>query len=409
MKIIYLHQYFKLPSESGGTRSFDLARGFIKLGHKVEMITSTSDIKFKAKKRWSKIKKDDLTIHYIYLPYSNNMNYLQRSSAFIQFLWFSTLKLLSLKGDLVLASSTPLTIGIPALVKKWFHRTPYIFEARDIWPEAVIAIGAIKNKIMQKSLFLLEYLIYKNAEVIVPLSIDMKHSITSRYPRLVSKPIRVIENISEIERFQSGHDKKLSIIRDKIGFQPKCTILYAGTFGRVNGLDYVIDFAYNLKNIDSKIVFVLVGDGVEKQEVIKRASEKGVIDRNVFFIDPVSKSDLSQLYFECDIGSSFVINIKELWANSANKFFDTLAAGNPVLINYGGWQKDKIIKENIGYVLPPVFNEDDVQKFSNYCQNLSLIAKQKENALNIANKNYATKVAVAKYNEILEGIFNLLK
>ena len=59
MKIIYLHQYFKLPSESGGTRSFDLARGFIKLGHKVEMITSTSDIKFKTKKRWSKIKKDD--------------------------------------------------------------------------------------------------------------------------------------------------------------------------------------------------------------------------------------------------------------------------------------------------------------------------------------------------------------
>ena len=370
------------------------------------MITSTSDIKFKSKKRWSKIKKDYLTIHYIYLPYSNNMNYFHRSSVFIQFLWFSTLKLFSLKGDLVLASSTPLTIGIPALLKKWIHRTPYIFEARDIWPEAVIAIGAIKNKILQKSLFLLEYLIYKNAEVIVPLSIDMKHSITSRYPKL-AKPIKVIENISEIERFQSGHNKKLSIIREKIGFQPKCTILYAGTFGRVNGLDYVIDLAYNLKNVDSKIVFVLVGDGVEKQDVIKRASEKGVIDRNVFFIDPVSKSDLSQLYFECQIGSSFVIGIKELWANSANKFFDTLAAGKPILINYGGWQKDKIIKENIGYVLPPVFNKDDVQKFSIYCQNLSLIADQKENALNIANNNYATKVAVAKYNEILKGIFSL--
>ena len=118
----------------------------------------------------------------------------------------------------------------------------------------------------------------------------------------------------------------------------------------------------------------------------------------------ILKSELSQLYFECDIGSSFVINIKELWANSANKFFDTLAAGKPVLINYGGWQKDKIIKENIGYVLPPVFKEEDVQKFSIYCQNLSLISGQKENALNIANKNYATEVAVAKYNEILKGI-----
>ena len=405
MKIIYLHQYFKLPSEFGGTRSFDLASGFLRLGHEVEMITSTSDINFKTKKRWIEIKEAGLTIHYIYLPYSNNMNYYQRSLAFLQFLWFSTFKLLSLKGDLILATSTPLTIGIPALIKKWIHRTPYIFEARDIWPEAAIAIGEIKNKILQKILYFLEYLIYKNAKAIVPLSDDMKHSIISRYPKLSSKLIKVIENISEIERFQHGYDRKLSIIKDKIGFQPKFTILYAGTFGRVNGLDYVIDLAYNLSFIDSNIVFVLVGDGARKQEVVEKALEKSVMNKNVFFMDPVSKSDLSQLYFECNIGSSFVINIKELWANSANKFFDTLASGKPVLINYGGWQKDKIIKDNIGYVLPPTLKEEDVQNFSIYCQNISLIESQKENALNIAKKNYATEIAVAKYNKVIKSIF----
>lgn len=405
MKIIYLHQYFKLPRESGGTRSFDLACGFLSLGHEVEMITSSSDIKFKTKKRWSRIKEDDLIIHYIYMPYSNNMNYFQRSMAFLKFLCFSTFKLLSLKGDLILATSTPLTIGIPALIKKWIHKTPYIFEARDIWPEAVIAIGAIRNKILQKILYFLEYLIYKNAEAIIPLSIDMKNSINSRYQKLASKPIEVIENISDIERFQKGYNKDLYIVKEKIGFQPKFIILYAGTFGRVNGLDYVIDFAHNLLKIDSEIVFVLVGDGLQKQDIINRASNKGVINKNVFFLDSVSKSELSQLYFECDIGSSFVLNIKELWANSANKFFDTLAAGKPVLINYGGWQKNKINKENIGYVLPQIFKEEDVQKFSIYCQNISLLAKQRENALNIANKNYATKVAVAKYNKIFNDIF----
>ena len=405
MKIIYLHQYFKLPRESGGTRSFDLACGFLGLGHEVEMITSSSDTKFKTKKRWSRIKEDGLIIHYMYMPYSNNMNYFERIMAFLKFLCFSTFKLLSLKGDLILATSTPLTIGIPALIKKWTHKTPYIFEARDIWPEAVIAVGAIRNKILQKILYFLEYVIYKNAEAIIPLSIDMKNSINSRYPKLASKPIEVIENISEIERFQKGYNKDHYIIREKIGFQPKFIILYAGTFGRVNGLDYVIDFAHNLQKIDSEIVFVLVGDGLQKQDVINRASDKGVIDKNVFFLDSVSKSELPQLYFECDIGSSFVVNIKELWANSANKFFDTLAAGKPVLINYGGWQKDKINKENIGYVLPQVFKDEDVQKFSIYCQNISLLAKQRENALNIANKNYSTQVAVAKYKKIFNDIY----
>ena len=62
-----------------------------------------------------------------------------------------------MRADLVLATSTPLTIGIPAIIKKLFHRTPYIFETRDIWPEVVIAIGAMKNLILQRILYILEY------------------------------------------------------------------------------------------------------------------------------------------------------------------------------------------------------------------------------------------------------------
>ena len=187
MKILYLHQYFKFPYESGGTRSFDLATGFLSLGYDVEILTLTSDLKYKNDKRWSKIKLNGIKVHYIYIPYKNDMSYFIRSLVFLKFLWFSTIKLLSLRGDIVLASSTPLTIGIPALVKKWFHKTPFIFEARDIWPEVVIAVGALNNKILQQILYFLEYLIYKNAVAIVPLSVDMKESIISRYPKLQKK------------------------------------------------------------------------------------------------------------------------------------------------------------------------------------------------------------------------------
>ncbi len=404
MKIIYLHQYFKFPSESGGTRSFDLASGFLDFGHDVEMITSSSDPKYKTTKRWSKINSNGLVVHYIYLPYGNKMSYWRRSLVFFQFLWLSTFKLLSLKGDLVLATSTPLTIGIPALIKKWFHKTPYIFETRDIWPEVVIAIGAINNKIIHYFLYFLEGLIYKNADAIVPLSVDMKDSITSRYPNLVSLPIKVIENISEIDRFQNGFDAEESILEKKIGFRPRFTVLYAGTFGRVNGLDYVIELASKLINLDPSIVFVLLGDGSEKKEVLQKANNIGVLEKNVFILDSVAKKDLPQLYYECDIGSSFVIPIKELWANSANKFFDTLAAGKPILINHNGWQKNLIFEENIGYVLPKVVDENAIKEFELYTKNKSLISEQKTNGLNIAKKYYATDVAIKKYIKIFEHI-----
>ena len=95
-----------------------------------------------------------------------------------------------------------------------------------------------------------------------------------------------------------------------------------------------------------------------------------------------------------------MINVKELWANSANKYFDTIASGKPVLINYEGWQKAEINEKNIGYVLPAKIKDDDIKKFSNYCKNSSLIAKQGENALNIAKTKYATDTAVRKYNKI---------
>ncbi len=405
MKIIYLHQYFKFPNESGGTRSFDLASGFVSSGHQVEIVTSTSDDKYNNGKRWVQIEQKGLIVHYIYLPYGNHLSYLKRSLVFFQFLYFSTFKLLSLKGDLVLATSTPLTIGVPALIKKWIHKTPFVFEARDVWPEAVIAIGAIKNKMLQKILYKLECVIYHNAAAIVALSVDMKHSIVSRYPELDSKPIEVIENISEINRFQNGFSREVSVLKKKIGFQPRFPILYAGTFGRVNGIDYVIALAETLIHIDPSIVFILVGDGVEKSAIIREAIDKGVLNRNVFILDSVLKQDLPQLYFECAMGSSFVIPIKELWANSANKFFDSLAASKPILINHQGWQKEVITKSNIGYVLPEFINDEVMETFALYTQNEILNKVQQENALLVAKENYALDVAVMKYNKI----FNLMQ
>ena len=404
MKIIYLHQYFKFPDENGGTRSFDLATGFVTSGHQVEIVTSTSEEKYKTGKRWVTIVQNGLVVHYIYLPYGNHLSYLQRSFVFFQFLFFSTVKLLSLKGDVVLATSTPLTIGVPALLKKWLHKTPFVFETRDVWPEAVIAIGALKNKMIQRILYKLEATIYKNAAAIVPLSVDMKRSIVSRYPKLNMKTIEVIENISEINRFQNNFDSKESVLKEKIGFQPRFAILYAGTFGRVNGIDYVIQIAEKLILVDPSIVFVLIGDGAEKKAIIEKATKKTVLNKNVFILDSVSKQDLPQLYFECAMGSSFVIPIKELWANSANKFFDTLAAGKPILINHEGWQKEVIVNENIGYVFPDSISDNAIKEFALYTQNEVLIAGQQKNALRIAKEKYALDIAVLKYNKVFKNL-----
>lgn len=401
MKIIYLHQYFKFPDETGGTRSYDLASSFVNNGIDVTIVTSTSDEKYKTKQRWVEIERYGIKVHYVYLPYGNHLSYFKRIVVFFKFLWFSTFRLLKLKGDLVLATSTPLTIGIPALIKKWFSNTPYVFEVRDVWPEAVIAIGAIKNKWMQKILYGLESLIYKNAATVVPLSTDMQKSIVSRYPQFKDKTGIVIENIAEINRFQQ--EVQPIDLEKVIGFQPRFSVLYAGTFGKVNGIHKFIELAERTIFIDDKIVYILIGEGAEKANVIKLAEEKNLLNKNVFILESISKNELPSWYKSVSMGSSFVIDIPALWANSANKFFDTLAAAKPILINHEGWQAEMIRNKNVGYVLPFEITYDDAVRFVEYTRNVNLLSEQSICALNLAKENYSLDVASKKYFKILEN------
>lgn len=399
MKLIYLHQYFKFPTETGGTRSYDLASSFLKNGIKVTVVSSTSDLKYKSNKRWTVIDKEGLNIHYIYLPYGNHLSYFKRIVVFFKFLWFSTFRLLKLKGDLVLATSTPLTIGIPALIKKWFSNTPFVFEVRDVWPEAVIAIGAIKNKWMQKILYWLEKLIYKNASAIVPLSTDMQKSIVSRYPEFKDKTSIVIENIAEVNRFQN---EAVIDLKEIIGFKPRFSVLYAGTFGKVNGIHKVIELAKKTLLMDNQLVYILIGSGAEKENIIDLARKSEVLNKNVFIMEPISKGELPLWYNAVSMGSSFVIDIPELWANSANKFFDTLAAAKPVLINHEGWQAETIRAKNVGYVLPFEITEEVAADFVNYTMNNSKLNEQAKNALLLAKENYSLEVATENYLKVFE-------
>jgi glycosyltransferase involved in cell wall biosynthesis len=405
-KILYLHQYFKFPYDSGGTRSYDLARSFVGEGFDVEIVSSTTNERYKDRKGWFTVEEDGLKVHYIYIDYSNSSSRIQRIKAFLKFVYHSSKKTLKLDKDLLLATSTPLTIGIPAMINKWIKKTPYIFEVRDVWPEAVIAIGAIRNKFLQKLLISLEKKIYKNAAAVVPLSTDMKKSIVGRYPRFADKVGDVIENIAEVNRFQEQIDPGLSILDNHGIPSGRFSILYAGTFGRVNGLKYVVSLAEATSKLNDRIIYILIGNGAEKEEITRLLESKQLLNKTVYLLPPVPKSKLPQLYHEVSMGSSFVIPVKELWANSANKFFDTLAAGKPVLINYGGWQKAVITEENAGYVLPAVLNDEAVSDFVAYAADTELHSLQRNNALNTAVKRYSLEVLAAKYITIFNSVLS---
>ena len=378
MKLLYITQGFGFPEKAGGTRKYDLATSFVKKGIDVTVITSYNGNP--GDPMWKEYEREGIKFNELNCPYSNYMGTKERMKAFIHFMRNSTKKALTIDCDVVLATSTPLSIGYPALRM----------------PGVPIAMGYFKNKLAQKALYAFEKRIYKKAAAIVPLSIGMDENIKRRYPN--DKSV-VIPNISEINRF--ADIKKEIDIEVPEG---KKVLLYAGTFGNVNGVGYIIEMAAHTLKYNPNVWYYLVGKGKEKEDNIKQAEALGVLNKNVFIFDPVRKSDLPYLYSIATVGSSFVIDIPALWDNSANKFFDTLAARRPMVINHEGWQADAIRKYNCGYVLPPKVTDEAAKAFVDYMTNEELLKEQGENAFKLGKEQYSLEVAVDKYMKIFKSI-----
>lgn len=398
MRLLYLHQYFAFPEDSGGTRSYDLSKEFVKKGIDVTVITSGRAPGSDPSQPWSYMEREGIKLWMIDNEYSHMMPIRQRIKSFFRFSRLALKKAVEIDADIVLATSTPLTIAIPGIWKKWRSKIPFVFEIRDVWPEGPIQQGYVKNKFLIWLLRKIEKFIYHRADYLVPLSTGMKADILTRVD---VKNMEVIPNISEIDRFEHFEDCDIDF-----DFTGRKVVLYAGTLGPVNDIMYVAKLAQRTLPLAPWLCYLIIGNGKQKEAIVKFCKDNNILNKNIFFLDPIRKKDLPSVYSRVTMGSSFVWDYKIKWDNSANKFFDTLAAGRPVLINYQGWQADVIRENQCGFVLPYRPTDEDVQSFVDYMADDALLAEQGKNARRKA-EDYSLPVAVEKYlsvfNKVLEN------
>lgn len=345
MKVIYLHQYFNTPLMAGGTRSYEMARRMVKAGHEVHMITSARDPAHRYD-GWLLTEEAGIQVHWYPVSYSNSMNYKQRMAAFLSFANSARKKAVELEGDVVFATSTPLTVAFPAVRAARKRKVPMVFEVRDLWPEMPIAVGALKNPLLRVAARRLERWAYENASAVVALSPGMKAGVVATgYP---AEKIAVIPNSSDNKEFAFDADaaQQFRAARSWLGDKP--LLVYTGTFGKVNGVGYMVELAKALLARGSDVRILLVGDGAER-DIVKQAAEvAGVYQNNLFIEAPLPKKEIPALLSAATMASALFIDLPEMRPNSANKFFDALASGTPVLLNYGGWMHDLVTKHGCG-------------------------------------------------------------
>lgn len=403
MHILYFHQHFSTPQGSAGIRSYEMARHLIRCGHQVTMVCGSYnggktglENDFINGKREGEV--NGIRIIEFNLAYSNSDGLLKRSALFLKFAFKSVGLALTEKYDVVFATTTPLTAGIPGIFARWLRGKKFVFEVRDLWPELPKQMGVIKNPIVLVMLSFLEWASYRSAHRCIGLSPGIVEGIKSR--GVAKDKIKLVPNGCDLSIFG----------KESLPWRPNgvktddLMAVFTGTHGMANGLDAVLDVAKELKSRGSeRIKIVLIGQGKLKSELQARAEKEQLT--NVIFHDPVNKDKLSGLMDSADIGLQVLANIPAFYyGTSPNKFFDYIASGLPVLNNYPGWLAGMIKDNHCGFSVPPeninVF-ADALESASN--DRLQLI-KMGANARFLAESHFDRKILAEQWGNWVTGV-----
>jgi len=384
VKVLYIHQYFRTPEEGGAIRSYYLAKGMVDNGIEVEMITSHN-------KPIEEVKViEGIKVHYLPVFYNNELGFSKRIFAFYKFMRLVRKKAQVIKNvDLVYATSTPLTIGLSALKIKKELGIPFYFEVRDLWPEAPVQLGIIKNRFVKSYLERLEKKVYKEAEKIIALSPGIKAQIDLRQP---NKQVEVIPNMSDVDFFTP--EKKNPELETFFDVKNKMVVSYFGAIGAANHLEYLLAAANASLKANLPILFFIIGEGSETEKLRYLVTHFDLT--NVRFVKFQNKHNLKRLLNVTDAAYVSFAKKPVLETNSPNKFFDALASGKLIITNTKGWVKDICEKNNCGFYYDPNKPQDFVSNIQQFLEQKEYLHSFQVNARMVGETQFSRGAQVER-------------
>lgn len=351
LRILYLHQHYSRPSGSTATRSFAQARALAEAGHAVTLACGRYQgaetgvaAPFRAGRRHG--APDGFEVVQFDIAYANAQSLVARSWAFLRYAVAASRLALGARWDLVVASSTPLTVALPALLAQRLRGTPFLFEIRDPWPELPRALSMAGDGVPAPVLMAMGWLAdaaCSGAAQVVALTEGMAATAIARgaNPRVV----QVLQQGADLDLFgpHAAPWRPDSVPRDAV------LAIYAGAHGTANGLDQLLDAAALLRGMPLRLL--LVGEGACKAALVARAAAENL---PVAFLGPLPKPRLARLLAGSDIGLLCLAPVPAFADLSApNKLAEALAAGLPVVANVPGRAARLLAEFGCGIAVAP--------------------------------------------------------
>ncbi|MEM6764738.1 MAG: glycosyltransferase family 4 protein [Bacteroidota bacterium] len=392
MKILYLQQQLIISDiHAGNDRCIYFASRWAREGIEVHFI-STIPPTLHADQDPTPPHIPGVNIHRVETAYAHSMGFLRRILSFLSFSWKAWRIGKTLKDiDLVLAYTAPPTVAEIGRRLAAYHHVPFYLEVADVWPDVPIGMGLLPFPPLANYLLKRMNRIYGEANCVFTFSEDMRNMILEHVPTHTC--VEVIHN---------GADPKFYEIPQKRSETTPVRLLYIGTLGMANQLTQLVDTLKLIpEEVRERLEILVVGSGNEE----KALQDKAAAFSNIYLYPSCTRAEVHTWLEKADIGLSMFAPYPILASNSATKFFDYLAAGLPVLLNYEGWQATYLNEYQCGLPSP----QGDPQALADNLQQLvlqpELRKRMGENSRRLAQQKFdRDKLAAFMLENMKPGI-----
>ncbi len=349
MHVLFIQQHFVTNRGRWSTKTYDFARYLIQRGHRVTVLTGANALAGDTGPRgWiDRYTEDGIQVIRVGIHYANQMGYGQRIGAFLGFAGIgSALAVIERDVDVILASSGPLTVGLPALAARLLRGRPYVFEVRDLWPEIPIAMGILTNPLLIAAARRAERAFYRNATDVVGISQGIVDRIAEG--GVSREKLAVIHTGVDLALFDRTPPDDTTLREH--GLAGRRIAIYAGAVSTVNNIGYLLDAAAELRD-DDRLALVILGEGKTREAMIERARRESL--SNVVFLPGRPKAELVGLLKACHLGIISGMPLEVFKPAMPNKYFDYLAAGIPVVANYEAEHNRHLERHGCGWEASP--------------------------------------------------------
>jgi glycosyltransferase involved in cell wall biosynthesis len=332
MKILFLTENFAPETNAAANRVYERAKFWAAWRHEVTVITSAPNFpKGKLhdgyKNSWYQSETiDGIKVVRVKTFINPNAGVLLRMLDFLSFMvtgFFASL--FQARPDVVVATSPQFFAAVAGWLAGLCRRRPFVLELGDIWPASIVAVGAMEQSFLIRMLERLELFLYRHSAAVVALTPRFKENLVNR--GIDSNKISIVINGVDTSRFHNiPRDETLA---KKWGLRDRFVIGYVGTHGMAHGLTNVLDAAVSLQ-ANERVKFLFVGDGAERDDLIKRAKDLKL--GNVKFIATQPREKIPSIWSICDVALVHLRNSTVFSEVIPSKLFEAMAMGLPILL-----------------------------------------------------------------------------